>query len=165
MTIRRLTPDAWAAFRDIRLDILARDPRAFGSTHADWAARPEAEVRDWLARMHLWAVMEGDRALGCAAFCRETAPRATHRAEVIAAYLRPEARGQGHMTRFLAALADDARAQGILQLELQVATWNAAAIAAYARAGFDQVATLPRTMKDGEGFTDTALFVLRLDMP
>ena len=57
------------------------------------------------------------------------------------------------------------RAQGILQLELQVATWNAAAIAAYARAGFDQVATLPRTMKDGEGFTDTALFVLRLDMP
>jgi RimJ/RimL family protein N-acetyltransferase len=69
------------------------------------------------------------------------------------------------MTRLLAALADDARAQGILQLELQVATWNAPAIAAYARAGFGQIATLPRTMKDGVAFTDTALFVLRLDLP
>jgi RimJ/RimL family protein N-acetyltransferase len=165
MTLRRLTPDDWAAFRDIRLDMLARDPRAFGSTHANWAAKPEAEIRDWLTTMHLWALMQGDRALGCAAFCRETAPRATHRAEVIAVYLRPESRGQGHMARLLSALADDARAEGIVQLELQVATWNAPAVAAYTRAGFRQVATIPRAMRDGDGFTDTAFFVLRLDMP
>jgi RimJ/RimL family protein N-acetyltransferase len=165
MTIRRLMPDDWAAFRDIRLDMLARDPRAFGSTHADWAAKPEAAIRDWLARMHLLALIEGDRALGCAAFCRETAPRATHRAEVIAVYLRPKVRGQGHMTRLLTALADAARAEGLLQLELQVAGWNAPAIAAYARAGFRQVGTLPRAMRDGDGFTDTGLFVLWLDAP
>ncbi|MBF9059835.1 GNAT family N-acetyltransferase [Rhodobacterales bacterium HKCCSP123] len=165
MTIRRLLPDDWAAFRDIRLDMLARDPRAFGSTHADWAAKPEAEIRDWLARMHLWAVVEGGRALGTAAFCRETAPSATHRAEVIAVYLRPEARGRGHMTRLLSALARDARGEGILQLELQVATWNSPAIAAYARAGFERIATIPRAMRDGGGFSDTAMFVLRLDRP
>lgn len=110
MTLRRLMPDDWAAFRDIRLDMLARDPRAFGATHADWLAKPEAEIRDRLARMHFWALMRGTRA------------------------------------------------PGILQLELQVATWNAPAIAAYARAGFERVATIPRAMRDAEVFADKGAF-------
>lgn len=69
------------------------------------------------------------------------------------------------MPRLLAAVAEDARAQGIVQPDLQVATWTAPAIAPHARAGFDRVATIPRAMRDAEGFADTALFVLHLDAP
>lgn len=58
------------------------------------------------------------------------------------------------MPRLLAALAEDARAQGILQLELQVATWTAPAIAPHARAGFDRLAPIPRALRDAEGFAD-----------
>ena len=163
MTIRRLDPSDWARFRDIRLDMLRAAPRAFGSTQAEWAAKPEREIRDWLARIHTLAVFDGPRLLGTAAFHRKPGPRATHRAEVIAVYLRPEARGQGHAHRLLTALAEAARAEGLLQLELEVADWNTAAVAAYERAGFATVGRIPRAMRDGARFTDTLVMILPLD--
>ncbi|MCT4683757.1 MAG: hypothetical protein N4A39_08490 [Roseicyclus sp.] len=124
-------PDDWAAFRNIRLAMRARD---------------------WFARMRLRALMLGTRAQGCAAFHHPPRhpPGQGHRPLPP----RPEARGQGHMPRLLAALADDARGLGILQPDLQVATWTAPALAAYARAGFERVATIPRAMRDAEGFAD-----------
>lgn len=163
MTIRRLDPSDWARFREIRLDMLRAAPRAFGATQAEWAAKPEREIREWLARMHTLAVLDGPRLIGTAAFHRKPGPRAAHRAEVIAVYLRPEARGQGHAHRLLTALAAAARGEGLLQLELEVADWNAAAIASYRRAGFVEVGKIPRAMRDGLRFTDTLVMILPLD--
>lgn len=83
--------------------------------------------------------------------------------EVIAVYLRPEARGQGGAVRLLDALAAAARAEGLLQLELEVADWNAPAITAYKRAGFRRTGVMPRAMRDGARFTDDLVMVLPLD--
>jgi RimJ/RimL family protein N-acetyltransferase len=163
MTIRRLDPSDWARFREIRLDMLRAAPRAFGSTEAEWAEKPEREIRDWLARMHTLALFDGPRILGTAAVHRRPGSRADHRAEVIAVYLRPEARGQGQGAALLAGLAAAARAEGVLQLELEVATWNTAAIAAYERAGFVRVGLMPRAMRDGARFVDDLIMVLPLD--
>jgi RimJ/RimL family protein N-acetyltransferase len=163
MTIRRLDPSDWARFREIRLDMLRADPRAFGATQAEWAAKSEREIRDWLAKIHTLALFQGQRILGTAAFHRNSAARATHRAEVIAVYLRADARGQGHAARLLAALSEAAQAQGILQLELDVADWNTRAIALYERAGFETVGRMPRAMRDGARFIDTIVMVRRLD--
>ena len=163
MTIRRLAPADWARFREIRLDMLRSAPRAFGSTHADWSTKSEREIRDWLKAIHTVALFDGPRILGCASCNRLSGPRVTHRAEVISVYLRPAARGQGQMARLIAALAEAARAEGILQLELEVADWNAAAIACYTRAGFRPIGTRPRAMRDGAGFTDNLMMILPLD--
>lgn len=165
MTIRRLDPSDWARFREIRLEMLRTAPRAFGATQAEWAAKPEREIRDWLARMHMLGLFDGPRLVGTAAFHRRPGPVATHRAEVIAVYLRAEARGQGHAARLIEALAEAARAQGVLQLELDVADWNAPAIALYERAGFAPVGRMPRAMRDGARFTDTIVMVRPLDRP
>jgi len=164
MTIRRLDPSDWARFREIRLEMLRAAPRVYGATQAEWATKPEREIRDWLARVHTLALFAGPRILGAAGFHRRSGTRATHRAEVIAVYLRPEARGQGQATRLFAALADAARADGLLQLELEVADWNAPAIAAYERAGFVRVGMMPRAMRDGARFTDDVVMVLALDV-
>jgi len=161
--IRRLEPADWARFREIRLEMLRAAPRAYGSTQAEWAAKPEREIRDWLAKVHTVALFAGPRVLGCAGFHRRAPARAAHRAEVIAVYLRPEARGQGQAGRLFAALADAARAEGLLQLELEVADWNAPAIAAYERAGFVRMGLMPRAMRDGARFTDDLVMVLALD--
>ena len=165
MTIRRLDPSDWARFREIRLDMLRTAPRAFGATQAEWAAKPEREIRDWLAKMYTLALFDGTRIMGTAAFSRRPGPVAAHRAEVIAVYLRAEARGQGHAARLIEALVEAARAQGILQLELDVADWNAPAIALYDRAGFTPVGRMPRAMRDGARFTDTLVMVRNLDRP
>ena len=165
MTIRRLDPSDWARFREIRLDMLRTAPRAFGATQTEWAAKPEREIRDWLAKIHTLGLFDGPRLTGTAAFHRNATARAAHRAEVIAVYLRAEARGQGHATRLIDALAEAARAQGILQLELDVADWNAPAIALYERAGFSTVGRMPRAMRDGARYTDTLVMVRALDRP
>lgn len=163
MTIRRLEPADWARFREIRLEMLRAAPRAYGSTQTEWAAKPEREIRTWLRQVHTLALLEGPRVLGCAGFNRRSAARAAHRAEVIAVYMRPEARGQGQAARLIGALADAARAEGVLQLELEVADWNSAAIAAYEKAGFERVGMMPRAMRDGARFTDDVVMVLPLD--
>ena len=165
MTIRRLDPSDWARFREIRLDMLRTAPTAFGSTQEEWAAKPERDIRDWLAKIHTLGLFDGPRLVGTAAFHRQTSPRATHRAEVIAVYLRPAARGQGHALTLLAALADAAKTQGILQLDLHVADWNAPAIALYARAGFATTGRMPRAMRHGGRFSDTLIMVRALDTP
>lgn len=165
MTIRRLDPSDWARFREIRLDMLRAAPRAFGATQADWAAKPEREIRGWLTNIHTLAVFDGPRILGTAGFQRRTGTRNTHRGEVVAVYLRPDARGQGHAAHLFAALAEAARAERLLQLELEVADWNTAAIASYRRAGFVEVGKMPRAMQDGARFTDTLVMVLALDAP
>lgn len=162
MTIRRLDPADWARFREIRLDMLRSAPRAFGSTQAEWAAKPEREIRDWLARIHTLGLFHGPRLVGTAAFHRNPGTRAAHRAEVIAVYLRPEARGQGHATRLIATLAEAAQAEGIMQLELDVADWNTPAIGLYDRAGFETVGRMPRAMRDGARFTDARVMVRML---
>lgn len=163
MTIRRLTPDDWAAFRDIRLEMLRTEPEAFGSTHADWAAKPEAEIRNWLRRMHAFGLF-GDAGLqACAAFGVAGGAPVRHRASVIAVYLRPAARGRGHTRRLLAALAAAARADGVLQLELDVADTNRTAIAAYERAGFVVTGAKPRALRLASGFADAVTMIRRLD--
>ncbi|NKX43967.1 GNAT family N-acetyltransferase [Roseicyclus persicicus] len=165
MTIRRLGPADWARFREIRLDMLRAAPRAFGSTHEEWAVKSEREIRAWLSAMHTLGLFDGARLVGTASFARRGATRAAHRAEVIAVYLRPEARGQGRAVALMLALAGAARAEGLVQLELEVADWNAPAIAAYERAGFRRVGVMPRAMRDGTRFTDDLILVRDLDAP
>jgi RimJ/RimL family protein N-acetyltransferase len=65
----------------------------------------------------------------------------------------------------MAALVEEAQTQGILQLELDVADWNARAIALYERAGFEPVGRMPRAMRDGLRFTDTLVMVRTIDPP
>lgn len=163
MILRRIAPDDWAAFRDIRLEMLAMDPPVFGTPAEDWARKTEADIRDWLETLHAVGLFDGARLLGCAAFWREEGPRATHRATVISVYMRPEARGQGHMARILARLGEDARGAGIAQLELAVVAENAAARAVYERQGYRRIATLPRQMRTDAGYIDEELMILMLD--
>jgi len=47
-TIRNFTPDAWPAYRALRLRALEDAPDAFGSTLADESVRPPEE---WAARL------------------------------------------------------------------------------------------------------------------
>ena len=50
-------------------------------------------------------------------------------------YVRPEARGQGVGTALLAALADEARAQGYSRIDWSVLDWNERALAFYRSVG------------------------------
>ncbi len=163
MILRRVLPADWAAFRDIRLEMLRNEPTAFGSTYDEWAARSEADIRQWLSKIHVIGAIEAETILATAAFARQTRQTVQHRAEVVAVYTRPTARGQGLSAKLLAEVLRAARAEGVLQVELQVAAWNSRAIQLYEGLGFRSIGTLPRALCHDGVFTDDLLMVRPLD--
>ncbi len=122
--LRRLGPDDWAAFRDIRLRSLADAPDAFGSTLEREQAFTES---DWRRRVSgpVYAVSDpGPVAVG--GLFEHDGVR-----HVWGMWTDPAHRGRGHARRILDALiAPDADAV------LDVNVTNAAARAAYERYGF-----------------------------
>ena len=76
---------------------------------------------------------------------RSPAPR--HRASLHAVYVDPAWRGQGLVDALLDAAIGQGRHDGLSQIELTVAADHLAAQAAYRRAGFAEVAVMPRALR------------------
>jgi ribosomal protein S18 acetylase RimI-like enzyme len=122
--VRRLGPDDWDAFREIRLRSLADSPDAFGST---LDREQEFTEEDWRRRLRgpVYAVTDpGPVAVG-GLFDKDGV------FHVWGMWTDPAHRGRGHARRILDALiAPDADAV------LDVNVTNAPARAAYERYGF-----------------------------
>jgi GNAT superfamily N-acetyltransferase len=138
--LRVLTPDDWRLWRDLRLAALAEAPYAFGSRLADWQGDGDREER-WRSRLAMpgWynAVAEADgRPAGMASGVPTGDPLVS---ELIAMWVRPEARGRGVGDALIAAVAAWARASGAAQLRLAVYEQNTAAALLYRRNGFTDI--------------------------
>jgi ribosomal protein S18 acetylase RimI-like enzyme len=122
--IRRLGPDDWAAFRDIRLRSLADSPDAFGSTLAREQAFSED---DWRARLDVpvYVVEDPDPVSIGGTFDHDGTPH------VWGMWTDPAHRGRGHARRILDALIPPGTSA-----RLDVNTTNVGARTAYERYGF-----------------------------
>ncbi len=125
-TVRRLGPDDWESFREVRLRSLADSPDAFGSTLERELAFTEV---DWRQRLNgpVYAVSDpGPVAVG-GLFDNDGV------LHVWGMWTDPEHRRQGHARRILdALLAPDADADAVLDVNVA----NEGARAAYERYGF-----------------------------
>ena len=139
-TIRNFTPDAWPAYRALRLRALEDAPDAFGSTLAAESVRPP---EDWAARLARAATSGIDHAL-TAEIAGEPVGLAWAKVDaddpalvnLFQMWVAPEARGQGVAAGLLAEAVRWARARGALAVQLGVACTNLAALGLYTRAGF-----------------------------
>jgi predicted GNAT family acetyltransferase len=123
-TLRRLRPDDWEDFRDIRLRSLADSPDAFGSTLTRESAFTEV---DWRRRLSGPVYVVDDPrpvAIG-GTFDHDGTPH------VWGMWTDPDHRGRGHARRILDALIP---AGTPAQLDVNLA--NPGARAAYERYGF-----------------------------
>ncbi|MFT3925387.1 MAG: GNAT family N-acetyltransferase [Myxococcales bacterium] len=138
---RRLSPDDWALWRELRLQALAESPHAFGSTLADWQGRADAEQR-WRARLRdvpfNVVVQRGGTWAGMASgtTCQ------TNTVELLSMWVAPWARGAGAGDHLVREVAEWARAQSARQLVLRVYVGNAAALSLYRRNGFEQTSVI-----------------------
>lgn len=150
--VRPLRPAEWPLYRDLRLRSLADAPDAFGSTHAQEAARPDAA---WAARLDA-ARLSGrdfplvaeadDEAVGLAwVKLDEAVPPA---ADLYQVWVAPSVRGRGAGTALLAAATQRARDAGAVALRLGVTWDDSAAVRLYQRAGFEPVGPL-EPLRDG----------------
>lgn len=161
VTVRRLLPDEAAAFRDIRLEGLRRDPDAFSSTLDSEGAEPPAFFADRLTNAAVFAAFRGGELLGVAGFLVQRGPKHAHKGLLWGMYVRPAARGMGVGRRLVEAVIAHARTCVEL-IQLSVISDNLAARRLYARLGFTEYGVEKRAAKYRGRYHDDVLMVKML---
>ena len=122
-------------YKEIRLAMLLDSPRAFAMTHAQELLKTDDE---WRARTHTastWmALVDGERAGAATMYLAPELPEGE--ALLVAMWVDPAFRGRGVADALIGRVVDEAGAQGIRRLQLDVVTDNAPAVRLYERLGF-----------------------------
>ena len=153
-SVRRLGADDVEAFRRVRLEALREEPVAYAGSHADWAVLSDEEWRDRMVEPVVAAFL-GDEPVGLAGLMRQRPSKMVHRASIVMVYVRKSQRGTGLADDLIDAVIDEARAMGIVQLELSVTADNRAAVRFYERKGFVTIGRIPGAlMHEGQEMDD-----------
>lgn len=153
MSLRRLTPGDASAWRDIRLEMLRSEPRAYGAQYETELALEEAHFAKRLGSVRVFGCFEGPAIVATAGWQAMPNPREAHRGSLSAVFSRPAYRGKGQMRRLLEAIFADATGR-VIQLELRVAAEGTAARRLYERSGFVVTGHLPRGLRDKGTYVD-----------
>lgn len=143
MRIVRLGDHEGPRLKAIRLRALAEAPYAFGSTLAETAARPDASWDQQVRDLATFVAVRDGVDVGMVRGIASTEEPGT--ALLLSMWVDPVARGTGVGVTLVEALVDWARADGHQRVELEVKDANTAAVALYARLGFDHVGPIPGT--------------------
>ena len=132
MTIERLTTDATARLRELRLRALQDSPDAFGSTYEETATRPESSWVQQLRDLPTFVAVVDGHDVGMV-----RGGSAGHdTAELISMWVAPEARRMGVGIALIDEVIAWAKSAGFTRIQLDVAEVNTPANALYERAGF-----------------------------
>jgi len=165
--VRVLTSEDVPSFRVLRLEALESSPASFGAHIDDEAQLPIAELaRRIEPTERSWTFGAFDALCtlrGMMGWYRERGIKREHRSMIWGAYVQPAYRRSGVAAALLAAILVRARAAaGLRQVQLHVASGNAAAKSLYAKFGFRFAALHPESLRVGERFIDEELWILRL---
>lgn len=131
ITIVRVGPDDWREFRQVRLASLVDAPAAFGSRYADWLDAEESRWRKRLTDVAFTVVArDADGPVGVVSGVDDEAA-----VELISLWVAPDHRGTGLADRLIGEVVSWAGRRDKPTC-LMVRDDNAAAIRAYAQAGF-----------------------------
>jgi RimJ/RimL family protein N-acetyltransferase len=163
--IRQLSPGDAPVYRELRLFGLQESAPAFGSSHAEVAARPLDQFGERLAdpQNHFFGAFspEGDL-IGTAILRRENREKIRHKASIFGMYVLPRYRGKGAARALLEASLARAAELGVRQVNLGVNVEQQAALRLYESCGFQRYG-LERDAFNVDGrFYDVAYMVYRL---
>lgn len=164
--IRPLVPGDWRAFRALRLAAIADAPLAIWPTHDEEAGRTAAEVQARIAHTPtqvVFGAFVGEALVAIAGMLRNPLAQVGHKAQLWGVFVHPEWRRHGIGGALLDAAFADARAGGVLQVQLSVNAENERALALYRARGFTAYGREPRALRVGAVFYDEVLMMLRLD--
>lgn len=131
--VRRLGPDDWQAFRDVRLAALQEAPYAFGSTYEGEVGGNEAS---WRQRLAGWARFVAEVDGQVVGVVGGGAGEFTGSAALTSLWVDPRFRGRGVGTALIQVVEEWARSKDLNRVVLWVTEANSSAEWLYERLGF-----------------------------
>jgi GNAT superfamily N-acetyltransferase len=145
--LRRLGPDDWPAWRDVRLAALAESPDAFASSLTRERAYAEKDWRDWLDPARGLKAVADDGAGLVGAWVPADRDGAV---ELYSMWVHPRWRGRGVGDLLVGEVVDWAAENGHAVVDLWVAEGNEVAEQLYRRHGFRMTGeSQPHPGRDG----------------
>lgn len=130
-------------YKSLRLEALYEEPQAFGSSYKDQVDKPLSEWQNWLDNYikgnGSWMVFAAndEKLLGMVGAFQENKDVAKQNAQIIAMYLRKEARGKGISKLLMQKLLDKLKSETqIKEVWLDVNVQQVAAVNLYKNFGF-----------------------------
>ena len=159
ITIRQLTQDEWALFRDMRLMALQSDEQYFTDSYADASTWPDTAWQERMENAAIFVAFDGETPVGLGAITQEDRDTA----EIWAGFVVPSHRKRGLQTRLLQARVDWARAQGIRNATVAHRDSNTISAQSLQSAGF-AITHTKKSVRHGDGSTPKEFwYVLHLD--
>ena len=169
MNIRELVPEDAAAFRELRLLGLQLHPDAFGSSYEEESQQDVAVVQAMLAeRLALpdnvtLGAFADEALVGTVSLSHRGRKKTGHQAQIWGVMVHPQWRGRGVAQALMQEIVQFARRiPRVEQVELSVATSNAAAIRLYQSFGFQIWAEEKKALKLDDRYVDEYHMVLYL---
>jgi RimJ/RimL family protein N-acetyltransferase len=161
-TIRVLTANDAALFRDIRLEGLRLSPAAFRYTLAEEQVHDLAWFRARLVDAIVFGAFRDGELVGVAGFAAQTGQQVAHKGLLWGMYVRETARGSGVGRALVQRVLD--HAQGKVDLvQLTVVEDNRAAQRLYAALGFTQYAVEPDALKRNGRLFNEVMMMRKLE--
>ena len=162
LKVRRLDPQEFASYREIRLEGLKNHPDAFS---ASWETESTRPASWWAERLEsnivLGGWIDGSPLAGVVGFRMHGGTKVRHKGVLWGMYVRPDARGTGLAASLVQRVIE--RAPPFLEeILLAVVASNVAACRLYRSAGFEQYGREQRALKVGDEYYDEALMALSL---
>ncbi|MGB0006686.1 MAG: GNAT family N-acetyltransferase [Candidatus Sulfotelmatobacter sp.] len=158
------------AYRNIRLEALESEPRAFGSSPEEHHGLSREEIAQRISfdpsEKFVVGAFVGDRLVGTAGFFRHKGLKERHKGHIWGVFVAREARGKRAGRDMLRMLLERAtHIEGIEQIMLSVATTQDAAVSLYRSLGFEPYGCERRALKIGDQYVDEEHMVLFIHKP
>ena len=151
--IKKVPPDRWKEFRDLRLEALQNDPLAFGSSYEEEKSLTEDE---WKRRIkNALFASANDTLVGMIVYIIDNKMKTKHIANIFGVYVKKEYRGQGIGKKLIeSALEIIQKNVNVSKIKLTVNPEQKAAVKLYETFGFEVVGRLKNELKVDDKFYD-----------
>ena len=150
VTFKKVLPEDWEKFKEIRLKGLQTDPQAFGGTFESESQEDEAYWKDRFSNPErcFYVAEEGSKFVATAG----SKKIAEDNWMIVAVYTLPEFRGKNLSQELINKVIEEAKSTGSKKVSLFVNVGQEGALSLYKKMGFEIIRT-EKDQKMGDGKT------------